>query len=139
LYLCLTALGRTRDNLPSFLENRGNARNVAPPEDQPHDPHVGSPHPPLTLACDQLGRPECYRAPRGDGATLEDFHHRKKARNFIVDRSELARLMNALATWMKLEGRKDLARHLRREARVVEQYLRRPAPNPSRKAPGRNA
>jgi len=136
LYLCLSALGRVNETLPAFLESRslGHA-----PEAQPgHDPHVGTPHPPLTLACDNTGRPYAYRAPRGDGASLDDFHNRKRARAYIIDRSELARLLHALASWMKQEGRKDLARHLRREARMVEQFLRRTPPGAGRRATEKN-
>lgn len=126
LYVCLQALGRARESLPAFLENRSNGRHPSTGEGVPHDPHVGSPHPPLALACNNLGRPDAYRAPQNDGGSLSDFHRRKKSRHWLVNRSELARLMNALAAWMKLEGRRDLARHLRREARVIEQFLRRP-------------
>lgn len=134
LYLCLAATGRTQETLASFLESRGGA---AGGDGAAHDPHVGTPHPPLTLACDPVGRPDAYRTPRGDGVRLDDFHQRKRTRSYLVDRVELARLLHALASWMKLEGRKDLARHLRREARTVEQHLRKPPLG--RKAPERNS
>jgi tetratricopeptide (TPR) repeat protein len=137
LFLCLNASGRVRENLPTFLESRGSAEVLEDPP--PHDPHVGSPHPPLQLACDPHGRPETYRAPNGDGASLEDFHQRRKARAFVVDRGDLAHLMNALASWMKQEGRKDLARQLRREARVIEGFQRRVSSSTHRKTSGRNS
>jgi uncharacterized protein YqeY len=47
--------------------------------------------------------------------------------------------MNALASWMKQEGRKDLARQLRREARVIEGFQRRVSSSTHRKTSGRNS
>lgn len=138
LYQCLRQLGRTHETLPAFLENRGVDESIEP-ELWPHDPHVGRPHPPLHIACDGSGRPETYRAPHSDGAALGDFHRRRKTRDFFVDRSQMAHLLNALAAWMKAEGRKDLARSLRREARVIEAFLRRTAHSSGRRASGLNS
>lgn len=138
LYLCLAALGQVRESLPAFLESRGQSQQSIQQDEPFHDPHVGSPHPPLELAADDHGRPETYRAPRGEGIQLEDFHNRKRPRTYVVGRGDLAHVMNALATWMRQEGRKEVARHLRREARVIETFLRRSVPNAGRKASGRN-
>lgn len=132
LHACLVALGQAREGLPAFLEKHGGLSEPLVSGELPHDPHVGRPHPPLALACDDLGRPEAYRAPHSDGAALTDFHQRRRNRTWIVNRSDLLRLLNALAAWMKLEGRRDLARHLRREARVIDQFLRHLSPGVGR-------
>lgn len=138
LYRCLSALGRAPEPLPAFLEERGPVADIEP-ELWPQDPHVGKPHPPLTLASDGNGRPETYRAPRADGASLKDFHRWRRSRGYHVDRAQLAHLLNALAAWMKASGRKDFARQLRREARVIEAWLRRFASSSGRKASGLNS
>lgn len=137
LYQCLRALGQTQESLPAYLEGKAAAEDTEA-ELWPQDPHIGRPHPPLKYACDANGRPEAYRTARSDGAALADFHRRRKARGYHVDRAHIANLLNALAAWMKHEGRKDVARVLRREAKAVEAWLRRVSPSAGRRASGLN-
>ena len=138
LHQCLRAQGQIDAPLPTFLESRSLADAVEP-DVWPRDPHVGRPHPPLTCASDGYGRPDAYRAPHGDGATLLDYNRRRRSRRFHVDRVHLAHLLNALAAWMKSEGQRDMARVLRREARLIEAFVRRVTPSSGRRATGLNS